>query len=169
MSENLKIIEKKFGHLAQMRLDLEYSIGKMALPLEKIEKKAIASLTPDERETVSAFTARFSDFQEHLAKTMRGIAIEEEVNVDLFGNVLAFMEKLQILDNIELWKAIRELRNSVNHEYEDDPEVLFQFLNNLIKNAPFLFSVHNKLKALVKESYGFLFDDKKATSSFQLK
>jgi len=100
---------------------------------------------------------------------MRGIAIEEEVNVDLFGNVLAFMEKLQILDNIELWKAIRELRNSVNHEYEDDPEVLFQFLNNLIKNAPFLFSVHNKLKALVKESYGFSFDDKKATSSFQLK
>lgn len=170
MSENLKIIEKKVSHLAQMRTDLEYSIGKMAVPLEKIEKKAIASLTPDERETVKAFTARFSDFQEHLGKAMRGIAIEEEIDVDRFGNVLAFMEKLRILDNVELWKVIRELRNSVNHEYEDDPEVLFQFLNNLIKNAPFLFAIHNNLKVFVQRTYGFALDDeKKATSRLQLK
>ena len=41
---------------------------------------------------LAAFRVRFSEFQEHLGKAMRAIAIEEEVEVERFGSVLAFME-----------------------------------------------------------------------------
>ena len=33
--------------------------------------------------------------------------------------VLLYMEKLGCLDSVDRWKEIRELRNPVNHEYED--------------------------------------------------
>ena len=75
---------------------------------------------------LAAFRVRLSEFQEHLGKTMRAIAIEEEENSEPFGAVLAFMEKLGILDSAEHWKLIRELRNSVNHEYE---EIQYAWLN----------------------------------------
>ena len=37
---------------------------------------------------------------------------------------LWFMEKLAIIETTERWKLIRELRNAVNHEYEEDAERL---------------------------------------------
>ncbi|NMG55457.1 hypothetical protein [Aromatoleum aromaticum] len=78
MTENLRIIHKKLGYLARMQADLQHSTGKMASPLRKIQLGDIAGMTPDERETVSAFTTRFAAYQEQIGKTMRSIAIEEE-------------------------------------------------------------------------------------------
>ena len=154
MSENLKLIGKKFEHLARMRAYLDYSTRKMQGPLEKIRGKGLDALTPEEHETIAAFRTRLADFQEHLGKTMRSVAIEEEVNVDRFGSVLAFMEKMGILDDPELWKVIRELRNDVHHEYEHDPKILFQFFNNLVRHVPVLLGIHDKLKMFVERTYG---------------
>jgi hypothetical protein len=39
------------------------------------------------------FSSAFQDFQEHLGKTMQAVAREEEVEIERFGSVLAFMEK----------------------------------------------------------------------------
>ena len=58
---------------------------------------------------------------------MRAVAIEEEVEAERFGSVLAFMEKLGVLESAERWKLIRELRNAINHEYEEDADRLTQF------------------------------------------
>ena len=85
---------------------------------------------------------------------MRSVAIEEEVNVDRFGSVLAFMEKMGVLYDTELWKVMRELRNDVHHQYEHDPERLFQFFNNLVENVPVLLAIHDRLKLFVASAYG---------------
>lgn len=154
MSENLKLIGKKLESLARMRTYLDYSTHKMQVPLEKIHREGLDALTPEEHETVAAFRTRLADFQEHLGKTMRSVAIEEEINVDRFGSVLAFMEKMGVLDDPELWKVIRELRNDVHHEYEHDQETLFQFFNNLAKHVPVLLSIHDRLKLFVERTYG---------------
>jgi len=51
---------------------------------------------------------------------MRSIAREEEESTEPFSFVLLYMEKLGILDRVEEWEMIRELRNAVNHEYEEN-------------------------------------------------
>jgi len=43
------------------------------------------------------------------------------------------MEKLCVLESTERWKIIRELRNAVNHEYEEDADRLTQFLRKWSK------------------------------------
>jgi hypothetical protein len=154
MSENLKLIARKLEHLARMRTYLDYSTRKMRGPLKKIRGQGLDALTPQEHETIAAFRTRLADFQEHLGKTMRSVAIEEEVNVDRFGSVLAFMEKLGILEDSALWKLIRELRNDVHHEYEHDPEILFQFFNNLVRHVPVLLDIHDRLMTFVERTYG---------------
>ncbi|NMG56892.1 HepT-like ribonuclease domain-containing protein, partial [Aromatoleum aromaticum] len=119
----------------------------------KIQLGDIAGMTPDERETVSAFTTRFAAYQEQIGKTMRSIAIEEESATTPFGAILALMEKLGILDSGEKWKELRELRNLVSHEYEDDPDELFQALNKLVENAPYLTAIHERIQDFVTQAY----------------
>ena len=62
MNQNLQLLAKKLEYLLRMSRDLEYSVTKMSQPLAKIRMGTLDSLTLDERETVSAFTSRFSDF-----------------------------------------------------------------------------------------------------------
>lgn len=153
MTETLEILVLKLEHLSRMQRDLDYSVSKMTAPLGKFGSNEIESLTNDERETVAAFNSRFSSYQEQLGKAFKGIAIEEDVLGESFGPIFALMEKLGVLDDLDKWKEVRLLRNAVNHVYEDDAEILFQAFNNMIKNVPYLHSVHNKIRTFVKETY----------------
>ncbi len=153
MSENLRILQIKIEHLGRMRGDVQHSIGKLQGPLVKIERGDVSALTPDERETLSAFTTRFATYQEHIGKIMKSVAIEEESATSPFGAILALMEKFNILDSVEKWKDVRELRNSVNHEYEDNANELYQILSNMVNSCPWLFSVDGRLAAFVRENY----------------
>lgn len=150
MTEHLRLIQKKLTHLQRMRRYLVYSVQRFEsiLPITDWDE-----LSLEQHEILAAFRIRFSEFQEHLAKCMKAIAIEEEVDVQRFGAVLSFMEKLNILESVERWKIIRELRNAVNHEYEDDAERLAQFFEEMLKAAPELFDCHQKLLRFCEEAY----------------
>lgn len=153
MSENLLILYKKLAYLGRMRGDVQHSVGKLPGPLNTIKTLGVAALTADERETLSAFNTRFATYQEQIGKAMRSVAIEEESATKPFGAILALMEKLDILDSLDKWKMVRDLRNDVNHEYEDDAEELLQILSAMVANAPWLVSVHEKLESFVIETY----------------
>ncbi len=151
MTGHLHLIARQLAHLQRMRDYLAHSV----LRCEQIFPVANwSALSLEQHETLAAFRVRFSEFQEHLGKTMRAVAIEEEVEVERFGSVLAFMEKLGVLESVERWKIIRELRNAVNHEYEEDAERLAQFFMEMLKAAPELFDSHEKLQAFCRDAYG---------------
>lgn len=153
MSENLKILHKKLDHLSRMRGDIQHSLGKLPGLLATIKQSGVDALTPDQRETLSAFTTRFATYREHMGKTMKSVAIEEESATSPLGAILALMEKLSILDRPEKWDDVRSLRNAVNHEYEDDAGELHQILSAMAAAAPWLVTVHERLEAFVKGNY----------------
>eukprot|EP01034_Spumella_vulgaris_P024150 gene24150-30462_t len=96
-----------------MRDYLSYSITQVTalLPIQNWQV-----LQPDQHETLAAFRIRFSEYQEHMGKTMKAVAVEEEKPSEPFTAVLLYMEKLGCIDSVDRWKDIRELRNGVNHE-----------------------------------------------------
>lgn len=151
MTDHLQIIRTRLEHLARMREYLAYSLGQILkiLPIEDWK-----TLSPEQHESLAAFRVRFSEFQEHLGKTMRAVAIEEEQDVERFGAVLAFMERLQVLDSTEHWKLVWELRNAVNHVYEDDTERLAGFFAQLAKETPLLFDCFSRLRKHCAGAYG---------------
>jgi len=151
VTENLKLIRIRLNHLTRMREYLAYSLSQVEAILQL---GAWEALSPDQHESLAAFRVRFSEFQEHLGKTMRSVAIEEEQDVERFGAVLAFMERLRVIDSVEQWKLIRELRNAVNHEYEDDAARLAEFFELMTKETPVLFDYFDRLKDHCTQEYG---------------
>jgi len=151
MTEHLHLIAKQLTHLQQMRKYLEYSAQRAGHILPVTNWQAISL---EQHETLAAFRVRFSEFQEHLGKTMRAISIEEEVGADRFGSVLAFMEKLGIIESSERWKLIRELRNAINHEYEEDAERLSIFFVETLAATPELLAYFQRLLNFCAEAYG---------------
>ena len=151
MTDQVLLIQLKLQHLARMREYLAYSLAQLEAVLSAPDW---ANLNPDQHESLAAFRVRFSEFQEHLGKAMRAVAIEEEQDVERFGSVLAFMERLQVLDSAEHWKLLRELRNAVNHEYEDNPTRLAEFFALLAKETPALLGYLARLQAHCTSAYG---------------
>ena len=151
MTEHLRLIARQLGNLQRMCEYLTYSTQRVQRILPISNWRA---LSLEQHETLAAFRVRFSEFQEHLGKTMRAVAIEEEVEAERFGSVLAFMEKLGILESTERWKIVRELRNAVNHEYEEDADRLTQFFTEMVKATPELFEHYQRLLDFCAKAYG---------------
>ena len=151
MTDHLNLIRIKLQHLSRMSEYLAYSLSRVG-SVPKL--KDWAALSPDQHESLAAFRVRFSEFQEHLGKTMRAVAIEEEQEVERFGSVLAFMARLNVIDSADHWKLIRELRSAVNHEYEDDGTRLAEFFELMAKEAPALFGYFRHLQAHCASAYG---------------
>ncbi|QFY88708.1 hypothetical protein D5125_04005 [Magnetovirga frankeli] len=151
MTEHLQLIEKKLDHLQRMLAYLDYSLeqAQRLIPIDDWE-----SLTPEDHETLAAFRVRFSDFQEHIGKTMRAVAIEEEQKTDPFTAVLLYMEKLGVIESVQAWKEMRELRNAINHEYEENPRWLAEFFSGLLLATPVLIDWHKNLVEFCKKNYG---------------
>ena len=150
MTENLQIIQTRVVHLERMETYLRYSLSQVA---KILPSQDWTLLTPDQHESLAAFRVRFSEFQEHIGKTMRAVAVEEEQDVERFCAVLAFMERLKVLDTAEHWKAIRELRNAVNHDYADDSIRLAEFFDLLMVESPVLFGYLSRLKEFCAKNY----------------
>ena len=150
MSDHIALIRKKLVHLARMREYLSYSILQVEalLPIDDW-----LALKPDQHETLAAFRVRFSEFQEHMGKTMKAVAVEEEKPSEPFTFVLTYMEKLGCISSVDRWKNIRELRNAVNHEYEDDPAVLHEFFAQMIQATPELLRWHDQLIQFCESTY----------------
>ncbi len=150
MSEHVTLIWKKLDHLQRMRDYLKYSTQQVSalLPITNWQM-----LQPDQHETLAAFRIRFSEYQEHMGKTIKAIAVEEEKPAEPFTAVLLYMEKLGCIASVDRWKDIRELRKAVNHEYEDDPAVLHEFFEQMTQAVPELLSWHQQVHSFCKTTY----------------
>jgi hypothetical protein len=148
---HLALIRERLDHLSRLASYLAYSLSKVVVIVPRI---GVQELSADDHESLAAFRVRFSDYQEHLGKTMRAVAIEEALEVDRFGTVLALMERLRVLDSSEQWRAIRDLRSAVNDEYEDDVARLAEFFLGLSQAARVLMAMHMRLAEFCRQAYG---------------
>lgn len=75
MTDHRHLILKKLEHLERMAGYLEWSLDqvKAFVPIRDWD-----ALTAEQHESLAAFRIRFSEFQEHLGKVMRAVAIAEE-------------------------------------------------------------------------------------------
>lgn len=133
-----------------MREYLLYSIEQVR---EIVTVNDWKKLTPAQHESLAVFRVRYSEFQQHIGKTMKAIAVEEEKPSEPFTVVLLYMEKLGCLDSVERWKEIRELRNAVNHEYQDDPDALLTFFSCMLDRSPDLLRWLDRLVQFCRQTY----------------
>jgi hypothetical protein len=150
ITAHLQLLQKKLIHLKRMRAYLSFSLAQVKQLPAALE---FDKLTDEMHETLAAFRVRFSEYQEHLGKTMATVAREENQDTSTFTQVLVYMEKLSIISSTLDWKLVRELRNSINHEYEEDQARLQVFFISLQEQCPILFAWHDQLENFCGKQY----------------
>jgi hypothetical protein len=73
-------------------------------------------------------------------------ALEEDFSGLPFIDILYKMEKLKLIDNAKEWIILRQIRNSVSHEYPFFKEVQIEELNLLPEEVVKLDAIWSKLK-----------------------
>ena len=53
---------------------------------------------------------------------------------------------------------LREIRNALNHEYEENPEHVTQIFSEMFNAVPDLFAIHAKLETFCREAYKLTLD-----------
>jgi len=77
---------------------------------------------------------RFSKLQDCMgAKLFKSILLYQGENTDKpFLDILNNLEKMDIID-VDEWFEIRDLRNEIAHDYEDNEKVAINILNTIYK------------------------------------
>jgi hypothetical protein len=150
VTQHQQLILKKIEHLKRMAAYLTWSHEQIKAFVPIADWTV---LSPEQHEALAAFRLRFSELQEQIGKTMRAVTIEEEEIHEPFGAVLSFMEKLGILDSAMHWKLIRELKNAINHEYEENTARLTEFFSQLATETATLMGYAERLSAHCQKHY----------------
>ena len=98
---------------------------------------------------IDQFLFRFAKLQdsigERLFKTIL-LFLEEDIRNKPFIDILNRLEKLEILTSVEEWRSLRDIRNTLAHTYDDDPEELALAINRIFSKKESLIAIYQKTK-----------------------
>ena len=102
------------------------------------------------------FIFRFSKLQDAIGtKIFRYVLLwlYEEVETMSMRDVLDRLERLGVLDSVESWIYMRELRNTIAHDYPLDTQEVLLSLKELVRSVVPLKCVYERLKGKVLDDY----------------
>ena len=150
--ENLriqKVISECDKHLLRMNDAYQDMQSFMLLSPEKYQQ-----LSKDEIQDIDQYLYRFSKLQDAMGEKLFKLTISRyEQNVDnlSFIDILNKLEKLQLIQSAEDWKVLRQIRNDLAHEYEDDPDKMVWTLNNIYSKKQLLEAIYLKIRGFVND------------------
>lgn len=148
MNDNIKekklksSIEEALIHIKRM-----FYAGEKIQPFFPLAAGFLADIQDDEIEHIDQFVYRFMKLQDCLGLRLFPSILEnlqEDFKKRPFIDLLNRLEQLEIIDNINLWQELRELRNNIAHEYPDNTDENTAVLNELYKRIPELYSLFEK-------------------------
>ena len=119
---------------------------KSIMPLDSKKYKA---LLDEEIKTLDQFLFRFAKLQDTMGqKLFRTILLflKEDIEGRAFIDILNLMEKLHLLDSANEWKELRDDRNDLAHNYEDEPIIASEIINRLYYKKDILIGIYQTIK-----------------------
>jgi hypothetical protein len=135
----------------KIRIEKSYTKVKNIFPLSapRYEK-----LNDEEIGAIDQYLFRFSKLQDTLGKRVfRMIVSEYEDNINelTFLDILNRLEKIGLLDDVNIWKKLRDVRNDISHQYDDEAEDMAEALNNIFAYKTELISIFDKIELFVNK------------------
>ncbi|MCK5720187.1 MAG: hypothetical protein KAH84_09610 [Thiomargarita sp.] len=111
-------------------------------------------LDEDEVEHIDQFLFRFLKLQDaigqKLFKTIL-LVLKEEIENKPFIDILNRLDKLELIYDINTWLELRNIRNSLAHEYEDDSEEISNIINKIYAKRETLKSFFYQINQFIIE------------------
>ncbi len=99
-----------------------------------INEQKLAKLSKDDYAYLDVIAVRYAKLQDLIGSKIFAILLEvmaEPIESNRFLDMLAHLEKIGILESVDFWLDLRNVRNSIAHEYPEEPQLLIQNINNL--------------------------------------
>ena len=129
-----KVFQESQTHIRRINeafeeLELVYSFPISVSDFENLFKSKIHLAFADQ------IIYRFSKAQDSMgAKLFKAYMLAQGSNVDRpFMDILNTLEKLNILE-VDEWFELREIRNEIAHDYEDNKTLAVDILNSIFKH-----------------------------------
>jgi hypothetical protein len=127
-----EILKKRFDKLEKHYIALKEYKNLIDDLLEKsniYDQFIFNSLKPEKRAILDAYLKRFASIQDFLGAKIFSLLLEiAGINNNKMSEVLSNIEKENIIDSLENWIELREVRNELEHDY---PEELQEALDDL--------------------------------------
>ncbi|MEA3290344.1 MAG: hypothetical protein U9Q04_09230 [Campylobacterota bacterium] len=127
-----EILKKRFDKLEKHYIAIkEYKIliDDLLKESDIYDQFIFNTLKPEKRAILDAYLKRFASIQDFLGAKIFSLLLEiAGINNTKMSEVLSNIEKENIIDSLENWIELREVRNELEHDY---PEELEEALNDL--------------------------------------
>ncbi len=146
VNENLR---ESFRHLERLDVAFDMLEKKYRLPLETKDFEKISSCTEDVAFS-DQIIYRFSKLQDCMgAKLFKSVLLYQGENINKpFWDILNKLETIDII-RVDEWFEIRDLKNEIAHDYEDNNEVSMNILNKIYNLRNELKSILNSIENLI--------------------
>ncbi|MFY7843350.1 MAG: hypothetical protein ACOVOR_04970 [Rhabdochlamydiaceae bacterium] len=114
-----------------------------------INSEAVRNMQEDDLAWIELLINRFGKLQDLIGSKIIDVFLEkheESVSHLTVLDKLHRLEKLEIIEDTELWKEMRKARNHLDREYPDNPEIMAKYMNQIFNLAPKLLSILSNLK-----------------------
>ncbi len=154
MSTLHTILEQRLHKLDKHCIALqEYTQLIEALQKEKniFDPFVFNTLLPQERAVLDAYLKRFTSIQDFLGAKIFPLLLEiSGIGTSKMSEVLYYIEKEEIIDSLEQWIEIREIRNELEHDYPDELNDALKDLKFCIDNGSTLQTYYHNALAFAK-------------------
>jgi len=143
-------LDEAYKHLARLSNALDELNKNYCFPLDKDSFKELLNNIQ-----YLAFSDqviyRFSKLQDCMgAKLFKSLLLYQGENINKpFLDILNQLEKMDIID-VDEWFEIRDLRNEIAHDYEDNDYVAINILNSINKLKGELLKILDDIQAMVR-------------------
>ena len=150
--EKLKFaLQESQIHLQRMDIAFEELKKRYSFPIHMAQ---FSMLLEDNTDVAFAdqIIYRYSKAQDCMgAKLFKAFMQYQGENVDKpFRDILNLLEKWQLLE-VEEWFILREIRNEIAHDYENDYSKACQILNSIEQSRAELWKIFNEIQKKTKE------------------
>ena len=129
LSKRLEKLEKHYTALKEYK----QLIDKMSEKRNIYSVNEFNSLKIEERALLDAYLKRFSSIQDFLGAKIFPLLLEVAgINGSKMSEILYHIEKEEIIDSLESWIEIREIRNELEHDYPEELQVALNDLKSCI-------------------------------------
>jgi len=128
------------------RVESAYRDVKDSLPLSA---SSYENLNDDDIKSIDQYLFRFAKLQDTLGEKLFKIIVSEYVEDSsrlTFFDILNRLEKIGILEDINVWKSLRNARNNISHQYDEDSEEMADAINKIFAQKEPLINIYQTIK-----------------------
>ena len=137
----------------KIRIEKSYTKVKKIFP---ISASRYQSLSDDEIEAIDQYLFRFAKLQDALGNSLFRLIVseyEDDTHQLTFIDILNRLEKIGVLDDVNIWRKLRDIRNDISHQYDDEPQEMAEALNNIFAYKGELIAIFDKIERFLSGGY----------------